>query len=260
MQNAKCKMSGAAHGNYNIIVYIIASLICIQVTKHGKRMIEKQKELVNLIISDTGIGMSKEYGPHIFEAFSQEDSSSTNKYGSTGLGMPITKSIVELMNGNIEVESEKGKGTTFTVTVTLGESSRKSSGTADSEINPHELSVLVIDDDRIALEHAELVLGQIGICCETAESGWEGIDKVRIRHGRREDYDLILIDWRMPEMDGLEAAAAIKDFAKGDADLITSADVMQNAIDAQNKVLEKNLESPLDCKEIKPVNPKGNQS
>ena len=63
--------------------------------------------------------MSEEYLPQVFDAFSQEDSSSTNKYGSTGLGMPITKSIVELMNGHIEVESEKGVGTTFTVTVTL---------------------------------------------------------------------------------------------------------------------------------------------
>ncbi len=179
-----------------------------------------RKATLRFVISDTGIGMSKEYLPHIFEAFSQEDSSSTNKYGSTGLGMPITKSIVELMNGNIEVESEKGKGSTFTVTVTLGESSRKSSGTEDSEINPHELSVLVIDDDRIALEHAELVLGQIGICCETAESGWEGIDKVRIRHGRREDYDLILIDWRMPEMDGIETTRQIRSFVGNDTPII----------------------------------------
>ena len=179
-----------------------------------------RKATLRFVINDTGIGMSKEYLPHIFEAFSQEDSSSTNKYGRTGLVMPITKSIVELMNGNIEVESEKGKGTTFTVTVTLGESSRKSSGTEDSEINPHELSVLVIDDDRIALEHAELVLGQIGICCETAESGWEGIDKVRIRHGRREDYDLILIDWRMPEMDGIETTRQIRSFVGKDTPII----------------------------------------
>ncbi|MBQ1449057.1 MAG: PAS domain-containing protein, partial [Coriobacteriales bacterium] len=81
-----------------------------------------RKASLRLVISDTGIGMSEEYLPHLFDAFSQEDSSSTNVYGSTGLGMPITKSIVELMNGQIDVESEKGVGTTFTVTVTLGES------------------------------------------------------------------------------------------------------------------------------------------
>ena len=72
------------------------------------------------------------------------------------------------------------------------------------------MNVLVIDDDPIALEHAEIILGQVGISCETAESGWEGIDKVRIRHGRREDYNLIIIDWKMPEMDGVETTRQIR--------------------------------------------------
>ena len=75
------------------------------------------KATLRFTISDTGIGMSKDFLPRLFDAFSQEDSSTTNKYGSTGLGMPITKSIVELMNGHIEVESEKGGGSTFTVTI-----------------------------------------------------------------------------------------------------------------------------------------------
>ncbi len=175
---------------------------------------------LRFIFRDTGIGMSREFLPHIFDAFSQEDSSSTSRYGSTGLGMPITKSIVELMNGRIDVESEKGVGTTFTVTVTLGESDRRSGGAEDGEITPRELSVLVIDDDRIALEHAEIVLGEIGIRCETAESGWEGVDKVRVRHGRREDYDLILIDWRMPEMDGLETTRQIRALAGPETPII----------------------------------------
>ena len=179
-----------------------------------------RKATLKFVISDTGIGMSKEYLPHIFEAFSQEDASSTSRYGSTGLGMPITKSIVELMNGHIEVQSEKGKGSVFTVTVTLGESDRKSVQTNEGDLDPHELSVLVIDDDRVALEHAEIVLGQIGIGCETAESGWEGVDKVRIRHGRREDYDLILIDWRMPEMDGVETTRQIRSLVGNDTPII----------------------------------------
>ena len=178
------------------------------------------KAVVKFVISDTGIGMSKEYLPHIFEAFSQEDSSSTSKYGSTGLGMPITKNIVELMNGTITVDSEKGIGTTFTVTVTFGESDRKSSDTENGTLVPHNMSVLVIDDDQIALEHAEIILGQVGLSCETAESGWEGIDKVRIRHGRREDYDLILIDWKMPEMDGIETTRQIRSIVGSDTPII----------------------------------------
>ena len=168
-----------------------------------------RSSVLRLIISDTGIGMSEEFLPHIFDPFTQEDSSSTSKYGSTGLGMPITKSIVELMNGHIDVVSEKGKGTTFTVTVTLGESDRKQQ-MDETGLVPQDMSVLVIDDDSIALEHAEIILGQVGISCETAESGWEGIDKVRIRHGRREDYNLIIIDWKMPEMDGVETTRQIR--------------------------------------------------
>jgi CheY-like chemotaxis protein len=154
--------------------------------------------------------MSKEFLPHIFDAFSQEDSSSTSLYGSTGLGMPITKSIVELMNGNISVDSEKGKGTTFTVTITLGESSKQKTEMEDGDLSPQNLNVLVIDDDRIALEHAEIILGQVGVRCETAESGWEGIDKVRIHHARGKDYNLILVDWKMPEMDGIETTRQIR--------------------------------------------------
>ena len=178
------------------------------------------KATLHFTFSDTGIGMSPEYLPHIFDAFSQEDSSSTSRYGSTGLGMTITKSIVELMNGHMEVESEKGAGTTFTVTVTLGESDRKRVEAEDGALDPHDLSVLVIDDDRIALEHAEIILGQIGISCDTAESGWEGVDKVRIRHGRREDYHLILIDWRMPEMDGIETTRQIRAIVGNDTPII----------------------------------------
>ncbi len=159
---------------------------------------------------DTGIGMSKEYLPHIFDVFSQEDSSATNKYGSTGLGMAITRSIVEMMNGNISVESEKGVGSTFTVTVTLGQSDRKAVDLQGDDLDPHAMSVLVIDDDPVACEHAKLVLGQLGIRCESAASGREGVEMVSLRHARREPYDLILVDWRMPEMDGVETTRRIR--------------------------------------------------
>jgi len=168
------------------------------------------KAVLKMIFRDTGIGMSREFLPHLFDAFSQEDSASTSKYGSTGLGMPITKSIVELMNGHIEVESEKGVGTTFTVTVTLGESDRHVGDAAEDDFNPKELSVLAVDDDPVALEHAQLVLGKVGITCETAASGPEALEKVRLRHARREDYDLLLVDWKMPEMDGVELTREIR--------------------------------------------------
>ena len=167
------------------------------------------KSTLRFTFSDTGIGMSEEYLPKLFDAFSQEDSSTTSKYGSTGLGMPITKSIVELMNGHIEVRSKKGEGTTFTVTVTLLDSDRNDEG-ENGVLRPQEMCVLVIDDDPIACEHAQLILGQVGISCEKALSGAEGLEMARVRHARRDPYNLILVDWKMPDMDGVETTRQIR--------------------------------------------------
>ena len=168
------------------------------------------KTTLRFVISDTGIGMSKEFLPRIFDTFSQEDSSATNKYGSSGLGLAITKSIVEMMNGNIEVDSEKGVGTTFTVTVTLRDSDRAPGDDDDDEIHPQQLSVLIVDDDSIACEHARIVLENVGIASDSALSGSEAIEMVRLRHARREPYNLILIDWKMPDMDGVETTRRIR--------------------------------------------------
>ena len=168
------------------------------------------KATLKIVIHDTGIGMSKEFLPHIFDAFSQEDSSSTNRYGSSGMGMPITKSIIELMNGKIEVDSEKGKGSTFTVTLTLTLANHEIHSSDEIDIQPQDMSVLVIDDDHIACEHARIILGQVGVHCETVLSGKEAVDMVRMHHARREDYNLILVDWKMPEMDGIETTKQIR--------------------------------------------------
>ena len=178
------------------------------------------KATLRFTISDTGIGMSKDYLPKLFEAFSQEDSYATSRYGSTGLGMPITKSIVELMNGHIEVESEKGVGTTFTVTVTLGQASHIASDSGENELRPNEIKVLVIDDDRIACEHAQIVLGQLGISCDMTLSGRDAIEMIKMRHARREAYNLILVDWKMPEMDGLETTRQIRAIVGHDTPII----------------------------------------
>ena len=168
------------------------------------------KATLHFRISDTGIGMSKEYLPKLFDPFSQEDSSNTSRYGSTGLGMPITKSIVELMNGHIEVESEKGRGTVFDVTITLGTAGYIAPEYEEGMPHPHEMCVLVIDDDPIACEHAQIILGQVGISCEKALTGEEGVEMVKVRHARRDPYDLILVDWKMPEMDGVETTRRIR--------------------------------------------------
>ena len=178
------------------------------------------KSTIRFTLSDTGIGMDKDFIPKLFDAFSQEDQSTTNKYGSTGLGMAISKSIVEMMNGEIEVESEKGKGTTFTVTVTLSDCERKDVESEDNEFDPSTLSVLVVDDDQLACEHAKLVLEGVGISTETVTSGREAVKMVRIREARREPYGLILVDWKMPDMDGLETTRRIREIVGDESAII----------------------------------------
>ena len=195
------------------------------------------KSTLQFVISDTGIGMSKEFIPRIFDSFAQEDSTATNKYGSSGLGMAITKNNVEMMNGNIEVESEKGVGTTFKVTITLVDTEDIESKEASKELIPHEMCVLVIDDDTVACENAKLVLGKVGIYTETALSGEEGLEKVKLRHARREPYNLILIDWQMPEMDGVEATRRIRAIAGSESAIIILTaynwdEILEEAIEA----------------------------
>ena len=177
------------------------------------------KTVLEFRISDTGIGMSQEFLPKIFDTFAQEDSSATSRYGSTGLGLAITKSIVEMMNGNIQVESEKGKGTTFTVTVTM-EDSKRGDDENDEEVRPEDMTVLVVDDDPIACEHAKLVLEKAGIAADLADSGAEAIEKVRLRHARRAPYNLILVDWKMPEMDGVETTRKIREIVGNESAII----------------------------------------
>ena len=196
----------------------------------------EKKTTLKFTIRDTGIGMSKDYLPRIFEAFSQEDSGNTSKYGSSGLGMAITKSIVDMMNGKIEVDSEKGKGTTFTVTVTLMNSD-KNDTIDDIEIKPQELNVLIIDDDAIACDHAKLVLEKAGIAAETVMSGKEAIERVKLRHARREPYNLIIVDWHMPEMDGVEVTRRIREIIGNETAIIILTaynwdDIMDEALAA----------------------------
>ena len=170
-------------------------------------------------ISDTGIGMDKDYLPKIFEAFSQENDTTTNAYGGSGLGLAITKNIVEMMNGTIEVDSEKGVGSTFYVTVTL-KNVKHNKASKDIEIDPQDLSVLIIDDDEVACKHAAIVLEEIGIASEYALSGKEGLEMIRLRHARKNPYNLILVDLKMPEVDGIEVTKRIRDIEGEDATAI----------------------------------------
>ena len=210
------------------------------------------KSTLHFIISDTGIGMSQEFLPKLFDAFSQEDSSKASRYGSTGLGMAITKNIIVLMNGTVSVESEKNKGTTFTVTVTLTDCDHQNDGEAENVLHTHELCVLVIDDDPIACEHAQLVLGQVGVNCEKALYGAEGLQMVKVRYARREPYNLILMDLRMPEMDGLEATRRIRAMNRSDAKSIPVIALTEDAFDED---VQHSMQAGLNAHLCKPVEP-----
>ena len=170
----------------------------------------EEQSTLKFCIRDTGIGMDKDYIPKIFDAFSQEDSSRKNKYGSTGLGMAITKSIVEMMNGRISVQSEKGVGSEFTVTVTLRNCDSKDSS-RDNDIDSSRMRVLVVDDEEIAAEHARMVLDEVGIRADVCMSGQEALQMLEVQHVKQEPYNLVLMDWKMPEMDGLETAKQIRE-------------------------------------------------
>ena len=194
----------------------------------------ENKTTMRFIMKDTGIGMDKAYLPKIFDAFSQEDENKANKYGSTGLGMAITKNIVEMLNGQIAVESEKGVGTTFTVTITLKASDKKGDSV---EIRPQDMRVLVIDDDPVACEHAKLVLEEVGIAADSCFSGKEALEMLQLAYARRVAYNLILVDLRMPEQDGVEVTRKIRELYNGESTIIILTayswdDVVEDALAA----------------------------
>ena len=195
----------------------------------------EDQSTIRFIIKDTGIGMDKEFLPKVFDTFTQEDSSRNNKYGSTGLGMAITKNIVEIMNGTISVESEKGVGTEFTVIITLKNCDHDNSD--QILVNPKDMHVLVVDDDEIAAEHARIVLDEAGIKADTCNNFKDALHMLEVQHTKLESYNLVLLDWKMPDMDGIEAAKEIRRlYSKETTIIILTAfnwdDIMDEAMDS----------------------------
>ena len=159
-------------------------------------------------IKDTGIGMDKDYLPKIFDAFSQENGGNRNRAGSSGLGMAITKRIIEKMNGSISVESEKGVGSEFTVMLTFRKVSLKDSEQF-GEIDTGALHILVVDDDPIEAEHAKIVLEEAGIRADYCTNGQEALSRMEKQHVLNRPYNIVLMDWNMPDMNGLETSAEL---------------------------------------------------
>ncbi len=161
------------------------------------------------IFSDTGCGMSPEFVKTVFDPFTRANDSRTTKVEGTGLGMAIVKSVVNMMNGDIEVESVEGEGTTFTVTVHL----KLRDGAKEDLSELEGMRVLVVDDDLIACEGACLLLDDMGMRSEFVMSGKEGIEAVVKAEREGNPYNAVILDWRMPEMSGLETAKRIREVA-----------------------------------------------
>ena len=217
------------------------------------------KTTIEFTVKDNGIGMSREFIPHIFDAFAQEDNSNTNKYGSSGLGLAITKNIVELMNGTIDVESEKGKGSAFTVTLTLDNAESMETDNNKDELSGNEAPdysslkdrrVLLAEDVAINTEIMMMILDSQGIKAEHAENGKVAF-KMYTEHPEGY-YDAILMDIRMPEMDGLEATAAIRNLDRKDSKTIPIIALSANAFDED---VQRSLQAGLNAHLTKPVQP-----
>ena len=223
------------------------------------------KTALRFVMKDTGIGMSKEFLPKLFDAFSQEDLTTKTKYGSTGLGMSITKSIIEMMNGEIKVDSEKNVGTTFTVTLTLTNSDQKpeeSEETNQKESDETAVDVknkkadlkgrriLLAEDMAVNAEIIKMVLSMREIKVEHAVNGKIAVDM--FANSEEGYYDAVLMDMRMPEMDGLEASKHIRAMDRMDAKDIPIIALTANAFEED---VQRSLQAGLNAHLSKPVEP-----
>ena len=169
---------------------------------------------LRFIVTDTGIGMDPEFLPKLFEPFSQEDATTTNRYGGSGLGMAITKNIVDLMNGEIQAQSEKNVGSVFTVSVTL-HASHHTDEQPRGNVLPAGLRVLVVDDEPIACEHAALVLGEIGVEAEACNDSAQALALLKDRLAEGRPYHVLMTDLRMPGMDGVALTRELRQLDGG---------------------------------------------
>lgn len=169
------------------------------------------KVRLRFTVSDTGIGMSKEFLKNIFLPFEQENNGLSPRTGGTGLGMAITKNLVTLMDGTISVKSEPQKGTVFETELEFGIDSRGKTAFLKKEAEFESLKVLIADDDRDSCLHTSLLLKNMGIISDFALSGKECVEKVKAVHQTGEDYDVCLVDFKMPDIDGIEVTRRIRE-------------------------------------------------
>ncbi|MDL2319216.1 response regulator, partial [Eubacteriales bacterium OttesenSCG-928-A19] len=173
------------------------------------RLKEADRDAITLCVSviDTGIGISPEQQARLFRAFEQADGGVARKFGGTGLGLAISKRIVELMQGEIHVESEPNAGSTFWFTIRARRGSEQPKPPRAAGVDIKRLRVLVVDDAPDVLAYFENLSSRMGFRCDTAAGGPAALERI---DAADVPYDIAFVDWKMPDMDGLEVARRIK--------------------------------------------------
>ena len=210
------------------------------------------RHLYRFIVRDTGIGISEEYLPHIFESFTREEKTTVNRIQGTGLGLAITAKVVELMGGTISVKSTAGEGSEFTVELEL-ESMEKEETAEESGTDHIDLTgcrVLLVEDNEINTEIACMILSQFGVETDRAENGRIGVDQIQAHEPGY--YDAVLMDIQMPVMDGYEAARTIRSL---EGDCYKTVPVIAMSANAYDEDVRDCLAAGMNAHLAKPFNP-----
>ncbi len=233
---------------------IIANLLsnAIKFTPEGGKVVLKIDETeiyadsvhIHFEVTDTGIGMTEEYLSHIWTPFEQADSTISRRFGGTGLGLTITKNLVELMNGSIKVESTVGKGSVFTVDLDFKRTKQPNAiGTYDFS----GIKALIVDDDQSTCDYIRLLFERCGARSDAVTSGAQAVRVYDEAAKANDGYSVCLIDWRMPNMDGIETIKQLRHVAKPDVPIIviTAYDFTEIADKAAELGVSQFISKPL---------------
>ncbi len=209
--------------------------------------LENNNLTLKVSVTDNGIGMTKEQQDKLFSSFEQADGGISRKYGGTGLGLAICKKIVELMNGEIHVESAPGVGSSFIFTIKLLVSKNASIQGLRKDIKVKNLRVLVVDDSPEIREYFERVMESFHIYCDVADSGQQAINLMKASILARKPYNVVFVDWKMPGMDGIETSQKIRELAGQDplVIMISVAEWSDIKEKAQQAGIERFVQKPL---------------
>ena len=203
---------------------------------------------IKISVRDTGIGISPEQQAKLFQSFQQAENSTSRKFGGTGLGLAISKNIVEMMGGEISVESELGKGAVFTFTIQVGRGEKKHqthTNRNQENVNWENVRVLVIDDDEYILEDFNGIITRLGTSCDIAKNADDALKLVE----KNGDYDIYFVDWKMPDADGIDFTRELKKAAKHPGDslvvMISAVEISTIVLEAKEAGVERFLQKPL---------------